>query len=454
MSSVLNQMMIGLPGTSIPDYLPDLAAKGLRSVCIYGENVQSEEQLKDYVGALREVLGPRAIIAIDEEGGEVTRVDYRSGSRFAGNGFLGRLGNLELTERDGRLIAQRLRRMGINLNLAPVADVNIEPANPVIGLRSFGRDQHQVAQHVAAFVRAHEASGVGTTLKHFPGHGNTRTDSHHGLPKVEGGLGELIATQMEPFEAGIAVGASAVMLGHLDVGLSAPSSMAPEVVDFLRAKLGFTGLIVTDAMDMGALGPRSELPKNTIRALLAGIDLVCLGPRTELEELEEIVSLGRELQLGDSKLHKESSKRIDEFAPDYSDDILSWEPPVYPMGLLKYEGSRPSQVIRFTSRANLAVGQVPWYGDVTSESFADPEQLDSKISGTPGVTMVLFRTVFAAQQVVPQLSEVSRERLLAVVPEPPSEELPCRYLVTYGTALPQSEILQKFLSEGQGSNDD
>ena len=454
MASVLSQLMVGLPGTEVPSYLRELAQRGLRSVCIYGENVESEEQLREYVANLRDVLGSEAIIAIDEEGGEVTRVDYRTGSKFAGNGFLGQLGNLELTARDGRLIAQRLRSIGINLNLAPVADVNLEPANPVIGIRSFGSDQARVAEHVASFVQAHERAGVCTTLKHFPGHGNTRIDSHHDLPKVEGGLAELVATQMEPFKAGIAAGASAVMLGHLDLGLSSPSSMSAEVVNYLRQDLGFSGIIITDAIDMGALGPREELPRNAIRALLAGVDLVCLGPRTEVSELEEILELANELGLNESKGLADSLSRMTVFQDSDSIAVSDYADPIYRLGAFGFETQPPANVLRFKSQANFAVGEVPWFVGVEAETIEDPSLLEARIAELDGQTAVLFRTALSAQEVVVGLSDAARARLLAVVPEPPSENMPCQYLVTYGSAIPQSDILLKFLSEGHNSDDD
>lgn len=452
MGSVLGHLMVGLPGLEVPGYLPMLAEKGLKSVCIYGENVESEAQLAKLVADIRAVLGPRAIIAIDEEGGEVTRVDYRTGSKFAGNGFLGRLGNPDLTARDARLIAQRLNRLQINLNLAPVADVNLEPANPVIGLRSFGSQQDIVAEHVAAFVWHHEAAGVGTTLKHFPGHGNTLTDSHHGLPRVEGGLDELIATQMRPFEQGIKAGSAAVMLGHLDLGLSAPSSMSAEVVDYLRTQLGFGGLVLTDAMDMGALGPRSELPKNAIRALLAGVDLVCMGPRTELAELLEIEELGSELQLQNSDLLARSQARISAFENREKVTPVDAVEPGYPFSMTERSIRNVGQVVRFQSATNLAVGQVPWYASVSAPNLSSVEELQELILAESRVTMVLFRTAMAAHDAVNKLPEGFSDKVLAVIPEPPVETLNCESIVTFGTALPQSAMVLELLSQRQDSN--
>lgn len=453
MYSALSHLMIGLPGIHIPDYLEGLAARGLKSVCIYGENVASDQQLEAYVRELREILGPDCILAIDEEGGEVTRLDYLAGSQFAGNGFLGKLNLPNITARDGRLIADRLARLGINLNLAPVADVNLEPSNPVIGIRSFGHDQELVATHVAAFVEAHESVNVGTTLKHFPGHGNTLIDSHKGLPFVEGGLQELIETQLLPFEAGIAAGASAVMLGHLDLGLRDPSSLSAEVVELLRGQLGFQGLVITDAIDMGALGPRAELPRNAIRALLAGVDLVCLGPRTTLEEIEEFSILADSL-LAESKLELlESSQRLENFSKRR---VVVNKPdslPEYPRLQEPPARDRRAKTVRYKSETNPAVGEVPWYSGVAVHYEAQTlAELRDIIAREPVGLNLLFRTAISAEKTLSQLTHIERRKLLVIVPEAPVQDLEVETIITFGTALPQSRLLEEYLNEGHVSN--
>ncbi len=442
--------MIGIQGQQIPSWLPELSARGLKSVCIYGENVDSEEQLTGFVSELREVLGPEAIIAIDEEGGEVTRVDYRSGSRFAGNGYLGRLGDPEITARDGRLIAELLARLGVNLNLAPVADVNIEPTNPVIGIRSFGADQEMVAKHTAEFVTAHEGVGVGTTLKHFPGHGNTVSDSHTSLPKITGGLKELMATQFKPFESGIAAGASAVMLAHLDIGLAAPSSLSQEVVNLLRGPMGFQGLIITDALDMGALGHRSQLPSNAIRAMLIGVDLICLGPRTTLEEILEIETLAENLRVAELQNSDESLQRIKHFAnrvPRGAKEVM----PHYPQLETDVDFVTPIRIIRFLGESNAAIGEVPWYGEIVADyEVRTPEELSERLS-LETQNVVLFRN---ARQMEEALSRLTEELLETVVPFVPdlSTQWAGKAHVTYGSARPQTKVLRALLQERRHSN--
>lgn len=422
-------------------------------MCIYGENVESVEQLKTYVAELRSVLGDQAIIAIDEEGGEVTRVDYRTGSRFAGNGFLGKADDEQLTRRDGELIAQMLAGIGINLNLAPVADVNIEPTNPVIGLRSFGSNQQLVADHTAAFVSGHELVGVGTTLKHFPGHGNTTTDSHESLPSVAGGLEELRRTQFQPFISGIAAGASAVMLGHLDVGLQDPTSLSPEIVELLRNELEFSGLIVTDALDMGALGPREQLPQNAIRALEAGVDLVCLGPRTTLEELAEIERLWSDAGMQDKTNAHESAIRLERFTARKASATDIESKPDYPELAEISSDFTATKVYRLIGSSNPAVGEVPWYpGVIADQEVADVLSLREILSSTAENAYVMVRNSQQLDAVSTALTAAELERIMFVAPDMPIIRGNLAAMITNGTAQPQTKELAKLLAKGQPSH--
>lgn len=441
----LSRIMVGFAGSKVPGYLPGLASRGLRSVALYGENIVNEKQLVTLISGLKEVLGPDGIIALDEEGGDVTRVEYLSGSRFAGNGYLGVLDDKNITRRDGQLIAQLLDFYGINLNLAPVADVNSEPKNPVIGNRSFGSLQENVAEHVQAMVLGHEQAGVGTTLKHFPGHGNVLLDSHSDLPEVPGGIDELREHHWLPFKAGIAAGASAVMVAHLDLGDGLPTSLSPDVIKILRSELAFTGLIVTDAMDMGALGPRSNMPNNSVQAALAGNDIICMGPATRQDEIDQMLKIWDSLDpLITSASMESTSKKMASFldrrlpaaskasvTPEYP-DVISGE--VFP----------DSVVLRLLSRANPAVGEVPWYPGVKARdvSIGDLQNLD--LGDQQGVLMVRSPE---------QLGEVGRifaggklGNLRVISSNPLGEDFAPPALVTFGAAKPQAQFLNQYLA--------
>lgn len=442
--NIYSRIMIGFPGLTAPDYLRDLAAKGLRSVALYGENIGDPAQLSELVSSLKTILGPDAIIAIDEEGGPVTRVDYLSGSRFIGNGLLGQIDDLELTNRDGRLIGQMLRDLGINLNLAPVADCNTEPLNPVISIRSFGSDQQHVANHVASFVEGHEATGVGTTLKHFPGHGNVDLDSHAGLPRVAGGLDELRREHFEPFRRGITAGTAAVMLAHLDVGLKQPTSLSKEVVDILRDELEFEGLIITDAMDMGALGSREQMPANSVLALLSGVDIVCMGPRTLESEVEQIVELWSQVNPETrSKNSLDAAGRISAFLDSHQGGAINpVEAPSYELPDLDLGIPSRAQVIRFSNASNPAVGTVPWFEFVpVSAQVESTSEVLELIDGFDGMSVVLTKSVAQLTQLERDIPTESWQTMLIISAEPAPPGFPIQTVCTFGSAQPQSRQL-------------
>jgi beta-N-acetylhexosaminidase len=205
--------------------------------------------------------------------------------------YLGHLDDVAVTERAGRGIGRELAAAGIDLNLAPVADVNSDPRNPVIGIRSFGSDAALAARHVAAYTRGLQSAGVGAVAKHFPGHGDTATDSHLDQPTIAVTPEVLAAREFVPFGAAIATGTLAVMTSHIlvpAVDPALPATLSPAVLRLLREQLGFTGVIVSDALDMaGASGGRG-IPAAAALALAAGVDLLCIGTDNTAGQLDEI----------------------------------------------------------------------------------------------------------------------------------------------------------------------
>lgn len=442
--NVLSRLMIGFDGLEIPSYLPDLAARGLRSVVIYGSNLQQGHDLADWVQAVGRVLGEDAIVAIDEEGGDVTRVDYLSGSRFAGNAALGNLDDTALTESDGISLGKLLTELGINLNFAPVADVNVDPNNPVIGNRSFGSDQDLVSRHVASFVRGHESTGVGTTLKHFPGHGNVSVDSHVALPKIAGGWTEVVDQHLKPFEAGIEAGAAAVMVGHLDLGDKAPSSLSATVIDKLRRELKFAGLIITDALDMGAITNERSLAQAAVDALLAGNDLACLGPNTKPEDIEEILRLWSEIPQEVREQNQIlAAERMSRFLDGRKLSKSAPGQPSYQLDLQIPSDFVGARVLRVVSGSNPAVGEVPWFPGLPAKDVT-LETLSSEVDDD--LAILLARGPHQPQQIAERLTKSQRSRVLVISADPVPATYPLLSLVTYGSAQPQSEVLMAQLT--------
>jgi beta-N-acetylhexosaminidase len=285
-------LLPGFDGAAVPDWLREWIERGLGGVVLFSHNVASPEQ----VAALTAEL-PGLVVAIDEEGGDVTRLEHERGSSYPGSFALGAVDDVELTEQVAAAIGGDLAAVGVTLDLAPVADVNSNPRNPVIGIRSFGSEPELVARHVAAFVRGLQGADVTACVKHFPGHGDTEVDSHLDLPTVGGDLDAALL----PFRAAIDAGARAIMTAHIRVPEldDVPATMSRRILhDLLREELGFTGLVVTDALDMK--GVATVGMEAAVRALAAGADALCLGPGRGPEPVErvqrtivEAVSTGR-----------------------------------------------------------------------------------------------------------------------------------------------------------------
>lgn len=276
----LTVLQPGFTGTTAPDWLLHRLEEGLGAVALFARNIENEEHLAGLTARLREVR-PDVLVAADEEGGDVTRLEARGGSSFPGNLALGAVDDPALTRAVAAELGRRLAACGVNLNWAPCADVNSDPGNPVIGVRSFGADPEQAARHTAAYVAGLQSAAVAACAKHFPGHGDTATDSHHALPRIDVDREVLETRELLPFRAAIAAGTKAVMSAHILVPALdpvRPATLSRAVLtDLLRRDLGHDGLIVTDGIAMRAVADTYGIEHGTVLALAAGADAVCVG---------------------------------------------------------------------------------------------------------------------------------------------------------------------------------
>ncbi|RZU12777.1 glycoside hydrolase family 3 protein [Streptomyces sp. BK239] len=276
----LTVLQPGFPGTTAPDWLLRRLGEGLASVGLFGRNVASPGQLASLTARLR-AEREDVIVAIDEEGGDVTRLEVRTGSSFPGNLALGTVDDVELTREVARELGRRLAECGVTLNWAPSADVNSDPRNPVIGVRSFGADPDLVARHTSAYVTGLQSAGVAACAKHFPGHGDTAVDSHLALPRVDAAPEVLAGRELAPFHAAVAAGSRAVMSAHILVPAldpDRPATLSRRVLtDLLRGELGYDGLIVTDGMEMRAVAATYGIERGSVLAVAAGADAICVG---------------------------------------------------------------------------------------------------------------------------------------------------------------------------------
>jgi beta-N-acetylhexosaminidase len=270
------------PGPTAPGWMLDALGRGLAGVTLFGQNISAPGQVSALTAALRAAAaGDDPVIAIDEEGGDVTRVAYADGSPYPGNAALGAVDDTALTRSVYQAIGADLAALGINFDLAPCADVLGPADSPAVGTRSFGADTALVSRHTAAAVAGLQGAGVAACTKHFPGHGRTGTDTHEAIATIEGGLADLRLVDLPPFEAAIRAGTLAIMPSHLRVpeltGDLPASVSGAALTGLLRSELGFTGVIVSDALEMRATRDLFGIPRAAVLAVAAGIDLLCLG---------------------------------------------------------------------------------------------------------------------------------------------------------------------------------
>jgi beta-N-acetylhexosaminidase len=262
-------------GPEAPDWIRRLLDGGLGGVLLFSNNVLDGSRLVALTAGLRDGRDD-LLIALDEEGGDVTRLEWAHGSSTPGNAALGAVDDVELTRQVARAVAGTLSAAGINLDLAPVADANVNPANPVIGTRAFGAEPELVARHVGAFVRGLQEAGVGACAKHFPGHGSTEQDSHVELATVNGE----VEAGLAPFRAAIEADVLSIMTAHVRVPAfgEPPATLNPRLVQgLLRGELGYDGVVIADALEMKAVADSVGIEEGAVLALLAGVDAVLIG---------------------------------------------------------------------------------------------------------------------------------------------------------------------------------
>ncbi len=375
MTRAAQTLLPGFVGTELPEWLAARLRGGLAGVCLFAENIASPEQLRALTTAIRSA-NPRALIAIDEEGGDVSRLHAATGSPFPGNAVLGRLDDVELTASVGAAVAAELRAVGVDLNFAPDADINSNPDNPVIGVRSFGADAALVARHTAAWVAAHEAGGVAVSAKHFPGHGDTNADSHLALPVVDLPLAALRERELVPFRAAIAAGARTIMSSHIllpQLDAERPATFSPRILQgLLRDELGFDGVIVSDALDMAGASGAIGIAAAAVRALAGGCDLLCIGTRNTDAQLAEIeAAIDAALASGEllAERLEDAVARVAALADSLPGDLAE-RPAPFRIDTARIAAAfdvveglelpRDVRLVSLETSANIAVGTVPW----------------------------------------------------------------------------------------------
>ena len=282
--AVGQKMLVAFAGYEVPAQFAELLARShIGGVTLFrAMNVREPAQVRELTDALqraaRESGQPPLLIGADQEGGQL--IALAGTTPFPGNMALGATRSPELARRVGHATGRELAAMGININYAPVCDVNVNPRNPVIGVRSFGEEPSEVARLAAAMVEGLQGAGVAATAKHFPGHGDTSSDSHYGAPVLPHSMDRLREVELPPFAASVEAGVKLVMTAHVAIpaltdGLEVPATLSPVIITgLLRGELGFQGVVVSDALDMGAIEQGPGFAIDAIAAAAAGVDLL------------------------------------------------------------------------------------------------------------------------------------------------------------------------------------
>jgi beta-N-acetylhexosaminidase len=275
---------VGFHGKEPSPEVLELVARGVHGVVLFGRNVEDAEQVATLVAELKRAAGRPLLVAIDQEGGRVARLRAAQGfTEVPPMRAVGESGDAALAREVGALLGRELRAVGIDQDYAPVVDVDTNPANPVIGDRSFSRDPAAVARLGAAFAEGLQSAGVAGCAKHFPGHGDTSQDSHTDLPHLPHPLARLEEIELLPFRSLARAGVASVMTAHVvfdALDRDRPATLSAAVMRLLRERVGFDRCCISDDLEMRAIAEHFPLEEAAPGALAAGVDalLVCHHP--------------------------------------------------------------------------------------------------------------------------------------------------------------------------------
>lgn len=472
----LRTLLPGFGGEHPPAWALRLVQEGLGGFALFGYNIADTHQVARLSAALRDARSD-AIIAIDEEGGDVTRLCYAQGSPYPGNAALGVVDDPDLTRQVYRRIGAEVAAVGATLDMAPAVDVNSLDENPAIGTRSFGGDPLRVAAHAAAAVTGLQEAGVAACAKHFPGHGATEMDSHVDLPVVDATEELLWRRELPPFQAAIAAGVKAVMTAHIRVpvltGELPATFSADALIGLLRKELGFGGAIVSDGLEMQGASGRIGIPEAAVQALVAGNDLLCfggeIGKRDDAEAIIEatataIVEAVRAGRLTAERLEEAAARNAFLGSPPGAVATVAHDGPDLGLAVarraVRVEGTLPASlglVVQLEPSPSIAVGEVPWglaplLSGVDTIRISDADEMESISAGADGrAIVVVSRDTHRhawARSIVERLCERHRAVVLVEMGWPGRWRPPgvAAYVASYGASRASARAVVDLLT--------
>ena len=311
-------LFAGFEGAEVPEDLATLIAAGrIGGVVLFSRNIVSPPAVRRLVAHLH-ALAPTDLpltVAIDQEGGRVQRL-RKPWTEWPPMRDVGDRDDPKQTEALGAALAQELADLGIDLDFAPVVDVDTNPDNPTIGDRSFSRTPDVVSRHAIALIEGLQNGGVAACAKHFPGHGDTQLDSHLALPRVDHDLERLQRVELPPFRAAAEAGVASMMTAHVVMSAldaERPATLAPAVLSLLRQEIGYDGLIFSDDLEMAAIADHVAGADATRQALEAGCDSLLVCSRSDLRD--EVLDA---LEALPEALVAEPRRRLETFKRSYA----------------------------------------------------------------------------------------------------------------------------------------
>ncbi|MCS7385735.1 MAG: beta-N-acetylhexosaminidase [archaeon GB-1867-005] len=400
-------MMVGFHGVEFSEEHEELLKVIKPSgIILFKRNIVDPKQLagliKDFQAFAKKIGLPPLIVSIDYEGGIVVRIS-RGATSLPSLMAISATRRIECARIVAEIAAKELKAIGINMNLAPVVDVNTNPVNPIIGVRSFGDDPIEVAAFSEAYIKSLQSNGVMAVAKHFPGHGDTSVDSHLDLPVLNLSLEEMVKRELIPFKAAVEAGVSSIMAAHIaypkidESGLPATLSK-PIVGGILRGMLGFDGVVMTDALEMKAIRDRFEPKEIVALALNAGVDLLLPASDYDLMiELKDEIIKGVEAGRIDKHRLIESYARIESLRREFGLYSYRFDPAA--LSVVGCNSHRKAVLEIAVSSITVVKdeGLLPLSGGLGRLGIAVPDKLAGRLGAEHGGIEVLLNSIFSGK---------------------------------------------------------
>ncbi len=414
----IGQMFImGFDSLEVNDHIKYLIEQyNLGNFILFTRNIENDNQVKTLCKDLNDLVlkhsGIKPFISVDEEGGSVTRLKKIIGE-YPSHLSLGLKNDENITKEVANYIGNKLKGLGVNMNLAPLADINSNIENPVIGIRAFGDNKEVVTKMVNAMWKGYDEANILPVIKHFPGHGDTNVDSHYGLPTVNTTIEQLKNNELVPFKKCIEDGVNGIMVSHViinSIDKKYPSSLSKKVMtELLRDEMGYEGLIVTDCFEMGAIKDNFEIEKSVVKSILAGADIIDVSHTKELQEraLKAVVDAVKNGEIKEEIINR-SYDRIMKAKKKINEEkmIVKKQLDMEKLYLELITGSDGK--IKYNKEKSVVLGVLPYSGTPAEDEITDNLEVVKIISDKLKINGINFKYDITKEEINELIKEVKK----------------------------------------------